>query len=422
MCAKETRQRVLATIIEKLRNGPPVCRLYGPAGAGKTTIAHTISKLFDDEELLAFSCFFSRRSPGRNNIRKFLPSFAYQLACSIPSIHDALQLALRKRNIFDISFRDQCKALIATPLKSIKATIQRHMVVVIDGLDEYPGEDSQSKTPLKEVIDVLIESLSGLPIRILFTSRSEHYINVIFESFPSDSVSHTALMDFETQEEVHKYLFSELVKVREERGLPTTWPAEDDILQIARKSEGYFIYARTAISFVNSKYSDPREMLKKALDIRGGGLYPLYHYIVDEAKKYAYFDQVIGAVLVLRAPLTPSDLARLLRLDIDQLHLGLRGCASTIFIPDDSANTSMGGNMNTEDSTSGEYSRNTQDNSNHIRPYHASFMDFLTDKEHAKEHYRSRAQDHTTLVRACVKTLEAWGPSQNGSTVDGSVM
>ncbi len=81
MCAENTRERVLRTVEQHLLDGPgPACVLYGPAGAGKSTIAHTIAKRFDDSNCLAFSCFFSRRNPGRNDLRKFFPSFAYQLA------------------------------------------------------------------------------------------------------------------------------------------------------------------------------------------------------------------------------------------------------------------------------------------------------------------------------------------------------
>ncbi|KAF8227239.1 hypothetical protein L208DRAFT_1126284, partial [Tricholoma matsutake] len=38
----------------------PVCWLEGPAGSGKSTIAHTITKQCDDHNWLAFSFFFSR--------------------------------------------------------------------------------------------------------------------------------------------------------------------------------------------------------------------------------------------------------------------------------------------------------------------------------------------------------------------------
>ena len=79
ICKEGTRKQVMNDVIawaEKV-NGRPVCWLRGPAGAGKSTIAHTIAQRYDERKMLGFSFFFSRRNRDRSDATKFFATFAY---------------------------------------------------------------------------------------------------------------------------------------------------------------------------------------------------------------------------------------------------------------------------------------------------------------------------------------------------------
>src|SRR5436190_22650210 len=82
LCKEGTRVAVMGKVIEWARgdDGHPVCWLHGPAGSGKSTIAHTLAQQYDKRYGLAFSFFFSRRNIDRSDATKFFPTFAYQLA------------------------------------------------------------------------------------------------------------------------------------------------------------------------------------------------------------------------------------------------------------------------------------------------------------------------------------------------------
>jgi replication-associated recombination protein RarA len=54
--------------------------LYGPAGAGKSAIAHDIAQRCDLEKLLLASFFFSRSDPARSNAKFLIATIAYQIA------------------------------------------------------------------------------------------------------------------------------------------------------------------------------------------------------------------------------------------------------------------------------------------------------------------------------------------------------
>ncbi|KAF8226403.1 hypothetical protein L208DRAFT_1093098, partial [Tricholoma matsutake] len=137
-CQEGTRKSVLRKISAWCggNTGYPVCWLKGPAGSGKSTIAHTIAKQCDDDNRLVFSFFFSRGKPDRSDTTKFVPSFAYQLAKSIPEIQPSMRHALADNPSAPyLRLRNQIENLIVRPFLTIPGHIQPK-IVVIDGLDE----------------------------------------------------------------------------------------------------------------------------------------------------------------------------------------------------------------------------------------------------------------------------------------------
>src|ERR1700733_9205892 len=105
-CQEGTRKEVLSKLIgwSTANDGYPVCWLEGPAGSGKSTILHTIAKRCDDERRLPVSFFFSRGKADRSDVAKVIPTFAYQLATSLPTIQQPL-LRVLMDNPFAPQFR-----------------------------------------------------------------------------------------------------------------------------------------------------------------------------------------------------------------------------------------------------------------------------------------------------------------------------
>ena len=59
--------------------------VYGPAGAGKSAIAHTIAEMCEETILLA-SFFFSRNDPSRNTVKPLIATIAYQIILNFPDV------------------------------------------------------------------------------------------------------------------------------------------------------------------------------------------------------------------------------------------------------------------------------------------------------------------------------------------------
>jgi hypothetical protein len=387
ICKKGTRKEVLRTVENwaQEKDGPPVCWLYGPAGAGKSTIAHAIAERYDERKKLAFSYFFSRRNRGRNDMTKFVPTFAYQLARVLPSVQPSMQDALTKDPaIFRRRRKDQFTNLIINPVSTTKP--ESPMIIVIDGLDEY--DQDGGKFLLKDLIQLLVNGVFNLPFRLLFTSRPEKYIQAIFDQL-STPPRRVALQDFPARDDVLNYLRSELSGVRERRDLPRDWPVQKDLQRLAEASEGIFYYASTVVKFVDDEHDDPQRKLPIAMRAHTG-LDSLFEQVLGDAKRCHRFCDVLGAAVFLRDNARIRILPDLLLVDsANDVRVALRGCSSILRVPDS--------------------------DDDYIRPYHASLLDFLQNPGRWKDVFYDPAECNTTILRHCIQMIIAGSGSDGES-------
>jgi hypothetical protein len=381
-CLEGTREDVIRKISGWVQGNTdlPICWLQGPAGSGKSTVAHTIAKQCADDQKLAFSFFFSRGKLDRSDTTKFFPTFAHQLAQFFPAIQSSMQHALA--GDVSIPFQrldDQIKKLIIDPILTIKEPISS-MIVVIDGLDECGGEEGL----VQKLIWLLVHPTPRLPFRFLFTSRPETHLEQTFASPSTKSKTYfLALRDFSARDDVRRYLRLHLSDVRERenqlmRDVPRPWPSQNDLKVLVKQSEGLFIYVSTLVKFVADRNGLPQQKLQVVMTAHKG-VDPLYDQVLSEARKFQHFDRVIGAIIYLRQPLAVSELGQILRLQSSQIRLALRGCQSIFTIPD----------------IDGES----------VRPYHASLRDFLTDGNRAKGHFLNPMENHVFILVDCLKLI-----------------
>jgi phage/plasmid-associated DNA primase len=82
-CLAKTRSRILQIIRRWAdEDERAVCWLHGPAGTGKSTIAHTIAEEYSRQGRLAATFFFSRKKGEREDINKLIPTLTYQFAAT----------------------------------------------------------------------------------------------------------------------------------------------------------------------------------------------------------------------------------------------------------------------------------------------------------------------------------------------------
>ena len=382
ICSANTREKVLKGVESWAEDigGHPVCWLYGPAGAGKSTIAQTIAEKYAGRGELAFSYFFSRRNPDRNDLSKFIPTFAWQLAQILPSVQQSMLNTLRdNRSILTQRRDDQFMNLIVKPVQSNLPKPPFLMMVVIDGLDEFNQDE---RTNLERLIQLLTRYSPSLPFRLFFTSRPEAYIEAIFTQPQLSTITRlVALQDFPAIDGVFNYLNSELSKVGERRQLPPNWLSHANLRHLAQQSEGIYIYASTLIKFVDDEYADPPQRLQIASKAHKG-VYSLFEQVLRDAKKYDHFDRVLGAIVFLRDNPAIGILPQLLRLpSVSVVRLALRGCLSILLVP--------------------------KRDDDYVRPYHASMLDFLKDPDQSQDRFFDPVDCNAVILDACIQLITA---------------
>ncbi|KIM88218.1 hypothetical protein PILCRDRAFT_62507, partial [Piloderma croceum F 1598] len=252
-CQPETRERVLRDLTDWAKRGDDqaMCWLYGPAGSGKSTIAHTIAERC--EANLGASFFFSRGKGSRSDATGLFATLAYQLATRVPPLQALMERALQNDPlILSQTLGDQFRKLILDPILAIGEPLPT-MIIVLDALDECSDEDV-----LVGVIRLLGNTFAAhrLPFRFLLTSRPEEHIRKTFARPMTRSKTYSlALQDFPAHDDIRAFLQLQFVDILRDhevylREVPKPWPSSAVLEELVEKSEGLFIYVSTLVKYV----------------------------------------------------------------------------------------------------------------------------------------------------------------------------
>ncbi|KAF8988964.1 hypothetical protein BDQ17DRAFT_1414533 [Cyathus striatus] len=270
-CHPETRKAVLNNIMSWVNSDSETTRimwLYGAAGAGKSAIAQSIAEECHNMGKLAASFFFSRFEAGRNKKDRLIATIAFQLCVSVPATKEYIIKNIEKNpNIFTANIGTQMQTLVVEPFNLASSTDTTPGLIIIDGLDECEVRKDQV-----EIIEAIAKSLSmdhgSSRLRVLLASRAEVEIRQAFNEQSISSICTRLALDdtFDPDKDIDLFLRSrfQLLKRQHMLGSSTlvSWPSDEDIRLIVRRSSGQFIYASTVIQYI----SDPRQNPQKRLD------------------------------------------------------------------------------------------------------------------------------------------------------------
>ncbi|KZO93004.1 hypothetical protein CALVIDRAFT_557261, partial [Calocera viscosa TUFC12733] len=316
-CLPTTRTQLLGEIKEWIESdGSNVPRLYflhGSAGAGKSTIAHSIAAQYDDQRRLG-SSFVIRRAY-YHTVSDILPTIARDLADLNPSFKAALILAIQgrksHRNISDL--REQLDMYILRPCE--EAVFSDTVVIVLDGLDELGPPQGRA-----QVLALLGDKAEELPpnFRILITARAEGDIMQVFQG-----LGNTCRMKRMPTVEEDPSLKGDILNcvrygLRDKRGsLPNGLPA-DSCEILATKAEGLFQWAFVACEYI--KVPRMGSSLRRYNQLTSGddpGLDGLYKIILEQLLAHDLsmlhcFTSIMGFLLTSMEPLCMRSLRSLL--------------------------------------------------------------------------------------------------------------
>jgi hypothetical protein len=328
--------------------------------------------------------FSSNRSDAANSDPSHvIPTLAYHLAQFSPQFAEKLvEKVQERRDIRRISLKTQFETLLEEPSNVVAALAdQPPIIILIDGLDECGDEKSR-----KGFLEILSKCVPKLPplFRILAASRDEKDIRSAF-SQPDINIEKIPLRteDDNTTRDIAEYFRQRLMSIAKNSGRPSNWPELDVIKQLTQCAGGLFIWASTAVGFVED--GPPDERLQTLLDISAQGeslakLDKLYHLTLLNQfesffpREHETLRQILGAIMVAREGLTDDVLCQLLGLKLQTVHDFLSRLCSLL-----------------------------QWNSGERIGAHASFLEFLGDRERCTDlrWYIDEPAHHRRLTAAC---------------------
>ncbi|KDR86042.1 hypothetical protein GALMADRAFT_399661 [Galerina marginata CBS 339.88] len=270
-CHPGTREGIIETIQEWIKDpNPPsnVLWLYGQAGAGKSAIMQTIAEFLHEclKEHYAGSFFFTGGKPKCDQGDALFCTLAYQIAINVPGTRELVNNAM----IADVTLHTklmetQLRSLIVEPFKHCQFLPTHTPTILIDGLDECQGSDTQ-RGILKLIANAT--TAAGVPLRFVIASRPEFWIRQEFDRKPLFDITQRLDLGASLQAslDIKKYLKDGFAEIYDNNldvmtGIQSPWPPTNVIDDLVYNASGQFIYAKTVLKFVGAEFYDPQEQL-----------------------------------------------------------------------------------------------------------------------------------------------------------------
>ncbi|TDL23253.1 hypothetical protein BD410DRAFT_897705, partial [Rickenella mellea] len=240
-CLAGTRATLLKTISEWTMASDSLYLLTAPAGAGKSTIAHTVASQAQTKGILGGSFFLHRDFNDRREPHLVINSLAFQLAHFDLEIAKNIRRALTRDPDLpsSSSIHNKFFGLIVNPVKNA-SDVKGPILLVIDDLDALVNGNATHSNTRQTFLTCIASLEPELPstLKIFMTSRPEADITLELASFWQCSLG---LYTKETQDDLKKYA------IRSEA-----------ICELVRKAGGLFIWIQTVYLFVMQRDASTR--------------------------------------------------------------------------------------------------------------------------------------------------------------------
>jgi hypothetical protein len=268
-------------------------------------------------------------------------------------------------------------------------------VIVIDALDECGPEEDVGM-----ILGLLpkVQQARNMGIRFFLTSRPESPIRFGFKQIGQSDYQNTVLhdLDVDVKHDIILYLRDRFCEIRRTRHheLPPDWPGEQTIDDLATMAAPLFIFAATLCRFVADRKWNPEKRLQQFLMSSSGSRMdktyrPVLEQLIVEDESdmdqlVGEFQNIIGVIILLAAPLSLSALAELLEMPEGDISIRLDSFHSVLTIPNDS-------NLP-------------------IQTLHLSFHDYLVDErtkvqERTSRFWVDQNAKHELITRQCLSVM-----------------
>ncbi|KAK1224871.1 hypothetical protein PQX77_012204 [Marasmius sp. AFHP31] len=252
-CLPGTREIVLRLIREwclAREQDNPICWLSGAAGVGKSAIASSIARIYEEERTL-IPTLLVRPDSKDNNLSTFCLTIAHGLASKTPAMRSLVEKWFLGLN--NAPERDWERALQGF-FNDLAGMSSFPNVVIVDGLDEWSDTDRETPLRILSVILSTIQQVPHFPLRFLICSRSkvETFVSNPLFRFTKSIVLDGSFSPDQDIRQYYRYHFREIATSREYSDVrfPSPWPSAEDLEMLVERTCGLFSYASTVIRFI----------------------------------------------------------------------------------------------------------------------------------------------------------------------------
>ncbi|KZT54170.1 WD40 repeat-like protein [Calocera cornea HHB12733] len=390
-CLPGTRAALLDEISEwASADAPDTPRLFvlmGPAGTGKSAIAHTIADRFEKLKQLGSTFCFSTNDTGRRRPESLFRNMARDLCRQRSAFKDALSKSIEddRSRCGTKDLQMQFEYLILGPARLL--TVSGTIIMIIDALDESATVEERA-----QLLSILSQRLQELPagFRVLITSRAEPDVQDAFDPSSGTVIVRrmpTMASDSQLSKDILHYI-RHMVSERDGR-LPSG--LEDSACEtLAEKSEGLFQWAFVACRYLKGKRMGESTVERYTLLTKPGntGLDSLYQLVLSQIldptpRVLQSFQAVMGFVLTAAEPLSMEALDSLLQTLRPEESIDVYG-----FLPFLGSLMSGVGETNVT-----------------VRPLHSSFSEFLESDQRGGVYHIGKSGHHERLAKASLRLL-----------------
>jgi WD40 repeat protein len=317
VCLAGTRKDIISEIADWLHTPSDIGNIlwmHGVYGAGKSAISMSVSEHFRGLHRLGAYVFFDRNTPTMSTPNGVVRTIAYGLAKSDADIRSAVCEAITADpSLPTAPIHTQFEKLLLEPLLAVKEQLRGPILIVLDALDECGDHRSR-----KILVSLIAEEFSKLPaaVRIFITSRPDSDIADRFRTQPAIYPRQLDITTSATHDDILAYFTHGMQDIRTRKYIDPEWPGESALQTLTSFSGGLFIWASTALRFIDADADDEDAVLdpETALEIllNSGNLKTidaLYAKTLEVSiswKNETFSKEVLavlGAVLLARVPL-----------------------------------------------------------------------------------------------------------------------
>ncbi|QRV97929.1 hypothetical protein RhiJN_25948 [Ceratobasidium sp. AG-Ba] len=235
--------------------GATIMLLTAVAGAGKTTVAHTVARICAERNQLASSFFFDRETEGRNTPRLLFSTIAADLSRMNRQIADRVIAAIEENGSLPTApISNQFVNLVLKPSRGI--LLVKPVVIVIDALDEAWDD---------RLLHILRDQACDLPsmFRIFLTSRMRPELGSLC-SRPNVQTLELDINNEANMSDISVFVPHKLRVLANDMDLGDDWPGEELTLKLVERAEGLFQWIATVCDYLR-QFTNPTRRLTELL-------------------------------------------------------------------------------------------------------------------------------------------------------------